>query len=70
MLLSMLTLNISMCSFTTLENGWIGKMSFLDVIFKYLPTSDMPVDIMTKALPHTKHEKFMKLLGLHAIKSL
>ena len=41
-----------------------------DVIFKYLPTSDMPADIMMKALPHAKHEKFMKILGLHAIKSL
>ena len=41
-----------------------------DIIFKYLPTSDMPADIMTKALPCAKHEKFMKLLGLHAIKSL
>ena len=35
-----------------------------DVAFKYLPTDDMPADIMTKALPHSKHEKFTMLLGL------
>ena len=35
-----------------------------DVTFKYLPTDDMPADIMTKALHHPKHEKFAALLGL------
>ena len=43
----------------------------IDVIFTYLPTNDMPAaDIMTKALPHAKHEKFTALLGLDPIKSL
>ena len=31
---------------------------------KYLPTDDMPADIMTKALHRPKHEKFTALLGL------
>ena len=41
-----------------------------DITFRYLPTNDMPADIMTKALPRTKHEKFTMLLGLRPIKSL
>ena len=35
-----------------------------DITFKYLPTDDMPADIMTKALHCPKHEKFVMLLGL------
>ena len=35
-----------------------------DVLFKYLCTADMPADIMTKALPRPKHDKFTALLGL------
>ena len=46
---------------------WVDEK---DVIFTYLPTNDMPADIMTKALPHVKHEKFTALLGLDPIKSL
>ena len=32
--------------------------------FQYLPTDDMPANIMTKALHRPKHEKFSVLLGL------
>jgi Reverse transcriptase (RNA-dependent DNA polymerase) len=35
-----------------------------DILFKYLPTADMPADIMTKALARPKHDKFVMLLGL------
>ena len=35
-----------------------------DILFKYLCTADMPADIMTKALPRPKHDKFTALLGL------
>ena len=35
-----------------------------DILFKYLCTADMPADIMTKALPCPKHDKFTALLGL------
>ena len=35
-----------------------------DVFFRHLPTSSMPADILTKALPRLKHEKFTHLLGL------
>ena len=35
-----------------------------DISFKYLPTADMPADIMTKALPRPKHVKFTTLLRL------
>ena len=35
-----------------------------DMFFKYIPTAAMPADIMTKALPCPKHEKFTALLGL------
>ena len=37
-----------------------------EVLFKYLPTTDMPADIMTKALPRQKHEKFSTMLGLRS----
>ena len=35
-----------------------------DVLFKYLPTADMPADVMTKALGRPKHDQFTTLLGL------
>ena len=35
-----------------------------DILFKYIPTADMPADILMKALPRPKHEKFTALLGL------
>ena len=35
-----------------------------DILFKYLPTADMPADIMTKALAWPKHDKFVMLLSL------
>lgn len=31
---------------------------------KYIPTSDMVADIMTKALPHDSHWKFVNAMGL------
>jgi len=37
-----------------------------DILFKYLPTTDMPADIMMKALPHQKHEKSSIMLGLQS----
>ena len=35
-----------------------------DILFKYLCTANIPADIMTKALPRPKHNKFTALLGL------
>ena len=35
-----------------------------EVLFKYLPTADMPADVMTKALARPKHDNFTTLLGL------
>ena len=35
-----------------------------DVSFHYLPSHDMPADMLTKALPRPKHEKFTHLLGV------
>jgi hypothetical protein len=32
---------------------------------QYLPTADQTADILTKALPLVKHEKFIKHLTLH-----
>ena len=37
-----------------------------DISFCYVPTADMLANIMTKALPHAKHEKFTTMLGLHS----
>ena len=39
-----------------------------DVLFHYLHSSEMPADIMTKALPRPKHEKFTRILGLRSHK--
>ncbi|HEV7738028.1 MAG TPA: Ty1/Copia family ribonuclease HI, partial [Chlamydiales bacterium] len=35
-----------------------------EVKFEYIPTNEMVADILTKALPKPKHEKFTRLLGL------
>ncbi len=35
-----------------------------EVTFKYLPTADMPADILTKPLHRPKHSKFATTLGL------
>ena len=35
-----------------------------DVYFKYLPSTDMPADVMTKALAHLKHENLPHYLDL------
>ena len=40
------------------------QMNTKDVTFKYLPTADMPADMLTKALPCPKHEKFTSLFGI------
>ena len=34
------------------------------VSFHYLPSHDMPADMLMKALPRPKHEKFTHLLGV------
>src|SRR5579859_4145388 len=35
------------------------------ITLKYCLTAEMPVDITTKALPRIKHEKFMRMIGMH-----
>lgn len=37
---------------------------------KWIPTKAMPADGFTKALPHQKHEEFMKMIGLVHISKL
>jgi hypothetical protein len=40
------------------------KVENREIKFEYIPTSEMVADILTKALPRPKHEKFTRLLGL------
>ncbi|HEV7737932.1 MAG TPA: Ty1/Copia family ribonuclease HI [Chlamydiales bacterium] len=40
------------------------KVESREIKFEYIPTGDMVADILTKALPKPKHEKFTRLLGL------
>jgi Reverse transcriptase (RNA-dependent DNA polymerase) len=37
-----------------------------DISFHYIPTSEMAADILTKALPRPKHEKFTHMLGIRS----
>ncbi|HEV7738704.1 MAG TPA: Ty1/Copia family ribonuclease HI, partial [Chlamydiales bacterium] len=40
------------------------KVESKEIRFEYIPTNEMVADILTKALPKPKHEKFTRLLGL------
>jgi hypothetical protein len=45
---------------------WLQDMVEKELINPiYLQTNDMPADILTKALPKPKVEKFRIMLGLH-----
>ena len=41
-----------------------------EVTFKYVPTTDISVDILTKGLDHPKHWKFLSMLGLESKSNL
>lgn len=43
----------------------VVKNKFVKV--KYIPTEEMPADILTKGLCHLKHYKFMNLLGIVSV---
>src|SRR6266481_3249583 len=40
------------------------RVQSCEVIFQYLPTVDMPVDMLTKVLACPKHTKFLLMFGL------
>jgi hypothetical protein len=40
------------------------------ILVSWVPTDQIPADVLTKVLPRLKHKSFVKQLGLNDIRSL
>ena len=55
-----------------LDLSWFWLRDVVDqgvISLQYVPTGEMPADLLTKALPCTKVEQFCSNMGLGALKS-
>jgi hypothetical protein len=53
-----------------IQHYWLRQEVSKTIQIEWVPTAEMPADGLTKALPHQKHEIFIKQLGLVDIAKL